>query len=239
MKRILLGAVALGGLAAIGTWQAISQEQAPVEALPADEAAPGLVPSGDVPAESESAATANAASAETPQTVIGKIPEKPLVTEGTPMGQRVAVLGLLNKRNGESRDLTLRPGQAIRVGDVVIRLRACETTAPWEDQKLTGAFTQVDVRNRDNTWRRVFSGWLYKESPSLNAVEDPVYDVWPKSCTMLHPDIGPDTVRISGSLAGASSAKKSGGGEPPAAAPATPPSTPPAPTPSATSNSAT
>ena len=239
MKRILLGAVALGGLAAIGTWQAISQEQAPVEALPADEAAPGLVPGGDVPAESESAATGNAASAETPQTVVEKIPEKPLVTEGTPMGQRVAVLGLLNKRNGESRDLTLRPGQAIRVGDVVIRLRACETTAPWEDQKLTGAFTQVDVRNRDNTWRRVFSGWLYKESPSLNAVEDPVYDVWPKSCTMLYPDIGPDTVRISGSLAGASSAKKSGGGEPPAAAPATPPSTPPAPTPSAASNSAT
>ena len=78
MKRILLGAVALGGLAAIGTWQAISQEQAPVEALPADVAAPGLVPSGDVPAESESAATANAASAETPQTVIGKIPEKPI-----------------------------------------------------------------------------------------------------------------------------------------------------------------
>jgi hypothetical protein len=240
VKRILLGAVALGGLAAIGTWQAISQEQAPVEALPADEAAPGLVPSGDVPAESESAATANAAAAETSQAVVEKIPEKPLVTEGTPMGQRVAVLGLLNKRNGESRDLTLRPGQAIRVGDVVIRLRACETTAPWEDQKLTGAFTQVDVRNRDSTWRRVFSGWLYKESPSLNAVEDPVYDVWPKSCTMLHPDIGPDTVRISGSLAGASSAKKSGSGQPPAApAPATPPSTPPAPTPSAASNSAT
>lgn len=245
MKPVLLGAVALGGLIATGggvlAWQAISQEQAPVEALPADEAAPGLVPSGDVPAESESATAGNAsAPVEAAQATVDKIPEKPLVTEGTPMGQRVAVLGLLNKRNGESRDLTLRPGQAIRVGDVVVRLRACETTAPWEDQKLTGAFAQVDVRNRDNTWRRVFSGWLYKESPSLNAVEDPVYDVWPKSCTMVHPDIGPDTVRISGALARPSSAKKSGEDRAPAAAPpATAPSTPPTPTPSAASNSAT
>ena len=46
--------------------------------------------------------------------------------------ERVATLGLLNKRNGIARDITLRPGQSVRVGDVIVRLRACETTAPWE-----------------------------------------------------------------------------------------------------------
>ncbi len=237
MRRVLLGAVALGGLATFGAWQAISQQQVPVEAVPSDEqaGAPALAPSGDT--ESESANSSASAPPSTP--VTEKIPDKPLVTEGTPMGERVAVLGLINKRNGESRDVTLRPGQAIRIGDVVLRLRACETTAPWEDQKLTGAFVQTDVRGRDGAWRRVFSGWLFRESPSLNAVEDPVYDVWPKSCTMVHPDIGPDTVRISGSIAPPSSAKKSGADQP-AAAPATaaPPAAPAA-TPSATSNSAT
>ena len=63
----------------------------------------------------------------------------------TPMAERVAVLGLLNKRNGIVRDITLKPGQAIRVGDVIVRLRACETTAPWENEQLTGAFVQLDV----------------------------------------------------------------------------------------------
>ena len=105
----------------------------------------------------------------------------------TPMGQRVAVLGLLNKRNGVQRELTLRPGQAGRVGDVIVRLRACETTAPWEVQRLTGAFVQLDVRNPQGRFERVFSGWLYAESPSLNVVEHPIYDVWPKSCAMTHP----------------------------------------------------
>ena len=117
-----------------------------------------------------------------------EVPRSPADQPGvTPMAERVAVLGLLNKRNGIVRDLTLRPGQAIRFKDVVVRLRACETTAPWETQKLTGAFIQVDVQRSDDRWARVFSGWVYKESPSLNVVEHPVYDVWPKSCEMTHP----------------------------------------------------
>jgi hypothetical protein len=108
----------------------------------------------------------------------------------TPMRERIAVLGFLNKRNGLSRDIRLRPGQAVRAGDVVIRLRACETTAPWEVQQLTGAFVQLDVRNPRGEYQRVFSGWLYRESPSLNVVEHPIYDVWPKSCEMTHPGGG-------------------------------------------------
>ena len=129
----------------------------------------------------------------------------------TPMAQRVAVIGLLNKRNGIVRDLTLRPGQAMRVKDVVVRLRACETTAPWEVEKLTGAFVQVDRLRSDGQWVRRFSGWLYKESPSLNVVEDPVYDVWPKSCAMSWPG-GPAVPSAPARSSNRSSASNSGGG---------------------------
>ena len=105
----------------------------------------------------------------------------------TPMAERVAVLGLLNKRNGIVRNLTIKPGQSVRVKDAVVRLLACEATAPWEPEKLTGAFVQLEVEGSDDKWRRVFSGWLYKESPSLNVVEHAVYDVWPRSCAMTFP----------------------------------------------------
>ena len=107
----------------------------------------------------------------------------------TPMAERVATLGFLNKRNGLTRDLELRPGQEVRIGDARVRLRACETTAPWEDQPWTGAFVQLDVRMRGSEQvERIFSGWVYRESPSLNVVEHPVYDVWVKSCAMTFPD---------------------------------------------------
>ncbi len=115
----------------------------------------------------------------------------------TPMAQRVAVLGLLNKRNGRSRDVTLKPGQAMEIGDVRLRLRACERTAPWEQEQLTGAFVQVDIRGIDGQWRRPFAGWLYKERPNLNVVQHPIYDVWTKSCAMSFPATGPDTERVS------------------------------------------
>ncbi|WP_343343304.1 DUF2155 domain-containing protein [Sphingomicrobium sp. XHP0239] len=107
----------------------------------------------------------------------------------TPMAERVATIGFLNKRNGLTRDLELSPGQEVRIGDARVRLRACETTAPWEDQPWTGAFVQLDVRVRGSEQvERVFSGWVYRESPSLNVVEHPVYDVWVKSCAMSFPE---------------------------------------------------
>lgn len=158
----------------------------------------------------------------------------------TPMAQRSAVIGLLNKRNGLSRDLTLKPGQAVRIGDAVVRLSACERTAPWEPEKLTGAFVQLDVRGPDAQWRRAFSGWLYKERPSFNVVTHPIYDVWPKSCTMTFPDRGPDTIVLGeGARAGSSRSRSSApnaGGE--GSAPATPPPSAPEADNSAPSNNA-
>ncbi len=130
----------------------------------------------------------------------------------TPMAERSATLGVLNKRNGLSRDLVMKPGQAIRLGDLVVRLRACEETAPWEPEKWTGAFVQVITRENRVVWRKIFSGWLYKESPSLNIVEHPIYDVWVKACKMRHADVGPSTIIARGGASGsgnASSAPKS------------------------------
>ncbi len=133
----------------------------------------------------------------------------------TPMAERVAVIGLINKRNGIARDLTLRPGQAVRDNDIIIRLRACETTAPHEPQQLTGAFLQVDTADRQGTFRRIFSGWVYKESPSLNVVEHPVYDVWVKSCAMTHPGAPAAPEAPSDSSSNRSSLPKSASARPP------------------------
>lgn len=151
----------------------------------------------------------------------------------TPMAERVAVLGVLNKRNGIVRDVALRPGQSARWRDLQVRLRACETTAPWESERLTGAFVQVDVQRPDDKWQRVFSGWLYKESPSLNVVEHPVYDVWPKSCEMTFPS-GPPAPDAPVSSSNRSSAPKSATPSAPSAA--SPPAEVEAPSTAADSN---
>jgi hypothetical protein len=130
---------------------------------------------------------------EIPEELAGEAP-RPLGDEGigTPMDERVATLGLLNKRNNITREIELSPGESRRIGDVIVRLSACERTAPWENPPETGAFVQVLVLDRPEAnaqgdWRRVFSGWLFRNSPGLNVVEHPIYDVWVKDCRMSFP----------------------------------------------------
>lgn len=144
----------------------------------------------------------------------------------TPMASRVAVVGLLNKRNGLVRDLEMKPGESARVGRAIVRLRACEQTAPWEDPPETGAFVQLTVQDqRDDKWYRVFSGWIFRERPDRNIIQHPIYDVFVKSCAMTYPG-GEPVARPSAKTAPkASSAPQSpatngGEGTPEAAAPA-------------------
>lgn len=147
-------------------------------------------------------------------------------TRGTPLKDRVATLGLLNKRNNLSQDVVMKPGETRRVGNVVIKLASCERTLPWERPADEGAFVQVFVEDRATSqeklaWHKIFSGWLFKNSPALNVVQHPVYDVWVKSCAMSFPgeDESPADAASSSSAAKASG---SGSAGPRAAASASP-----------------
>lgn len=111
---------------------------------------------------------------------------------GTPIKDRVATLGFLNKRNNITQDIVLKSGESRRIGNAIVKLATCEKTAPWEDPPESGAFVQLFVEERATTdqplaWRKVFSGWLFRNAPSLNVVEHPVYDVWVKDCAMSFP----------------------------------------------------
>ncbi len=110
----------------------------------------------------------------------------------TPNAERVVTIAALDKRTGVTRSFEGKPGEEFRFGDLAVVARSCETTPPWES-RLTGAFLQIDevgARSR----RRVYSGWMFAQSPSLNPLEHPRYDVWVKACAMTWPETGPDTV---------------------------------------------
>ncbi len=220
-----LGVSAIVLAAGAGAWLGSEGLIAAVRGTATPQAAAGAAPT-------RSAAPKPAVSATRAQLKAGTAP-RATATGETPMAERVAIVGFLNKRNGQARDLVMKPGQAYRIGGAIVRLRACEQTAPWDEEQLTGAFLQLDVEGTDRRWRRAFSGWTFKERPALNVVQSPLYDVWPKSCTMRFPTAGPDTVSVSSgapAASRASSARKSPSTEgapssnPPAEAPSAAPS---------------
>ncbi len=130
----------------------------------------------------------------------------------TPNKDRIATLGLLNKRNNLTQDLVMKTGETRRVGNVMVKLASCERTPPWEQPEEEGAFVQVFVNERpapkkDVVWRKVFSGWLFRNAPALNVLEHPIYDVWVKKCAMNFPG---EEARPATAASSRSAAKPSG-----------------------------
>jgi len=157
---------------------------------------------------------------------------------GTPVKDRVATIGLLNKRNNLTQDLVMKPGESRRIGNVIVKLANCERTLPWETPPEVGAFVQVFVEERATTqeklaWHKIFSGWLFKNSPSLNTVEHPVYDVWVKDCAMKFPGEEEDPAAFASASSAAKAAGKASTAPSASSAPASPaPSASPASSPS-------
>ena len=71
--------------------------------------------------------------------------------------------------------------ETVQFGALQVTPRVCWSSPETEEPK-TDSFVEVDEITLDRKIRRIFTGWMFAESPGLNAVEHPVYDVWLKSC---------------------------------------------------------
>lgn len=71
--------------------------------------------------------------------------------------------------------------ETVQFGALQVTPRVCYSSPETEEPK-TDTFVEVDEITLDRKIRRIFSGWMFAESPGLNAVEHAVYDVWLKAC---------------------------------------------------------
>jgi len=71
--------------------------------------------------------------------------------------------------------------ETVQFGALQVTPRVCYSSPDTEEAK-TDSFVEVDEITLDRKIRRIFSGWMFAESPGLNAVEHSVYDVWLKTC---------------------------------------------------------
>ncbi len=93
----------------------------------------------------------------------------------------VVVLQGLDKITARISTFTARIGELVRFGTLEITARACYATPPVEPPE-SAAFLQIDAVDPGRPTERVFSGWMFASSPSLSALEHPVYDVWVLDC---------------------------------------------------------
>jgi hypothetical protein len=104
---------------------------------------------------------------------------------GTAWAERIAnpiaVFNGLDKITGVTTTFEVKVGEEKQFGAMLVKSDVCFTRPITEEPKTT-SFVQIDEIGADKQRRRLFSGWMFAQSPGLNALEHPVYDVWLINC---------------------------------------------------------
>lgn len=93
----------------------------------------------------------------------------------------VAEFAGIDKITGRIITFDVYINETVQFGALQVTPRICYSR-PQEEEPKTDSFVEVDEITLDRKIRRIFTGWMFAESPGLNAVEHAVYDVWLKSC---------------------------------------------------------
>jgi hypothetical protein len=94
----------------------------------------------------------------------------------------VAIFAALDKVTAKISRLEVPLNQTATFGALKVTPRVCYSRAPTEPPKTT-TFVEVEEMQLDGKEKRIFTGWMFADSPGLNAVEHPVFDVWLTDCT--------------------------------------------------------
>ena len=93
----------------------------------------------------------------------------------------IAVFAALDKVTGRISHLEIPINKTVEFGALKVTPRVCDTRPPTEAPN-TASFVEVDEVKLTGEVQRIFTGWMFAESPGLHAVEHPVFDVWLTSC---------------------------------------------------------
>jgi hypothetical protein len=93
----------------------------------------------------------------------------------------VAVFAALDKVTARTSRFEVPLNATAQFGALKVTPRVCYSRPPTEQPKTT-SFVEVDEIQLDGQEKRIFTGWMFAESPGLNAVEHPVFDVWLTEC---------------------------------------------------------
>ncbi|MCG8270096.1 DUF2155 domain-containing protein [Aquamicrobium sp. NLF2-7] len=103
----------------------------------------------------------------------------------------VAEFAGLDKITGRIITFDVYIDETVQFGALQVTPRVCYSR-PGAEAPKTDSFVEVDEITLDRKIRRIFTGWMFAESPGLNAVEHAVYDVWLKDCKQKSDVPAPD-----------------------------------------------
>lgn len=99
----------------------------------------------------------------------------------TPLVTQRVILRALDKVTGHVKQIEVGTGESVSFEKLRITARSCRKSLP-EDPPESLAYLEVQEEKAGHM-SLVFSGWMFASTPSVSAMEHPVYDVWVVECT--------------------------------------------------------
>jgi hypothetical protein len=111
--------------------------------------------------------------------VLGAVIATPALAER--IDNQVAIFSALDKVTTRISKFEVELGKTATFGVLRVTPRACYSRPAAEEPKTT-TFVEVDEVQLDGKQKRIFTGWMFAESPGLYGVEHPTFDVWLTHC---------------------------------------------------------
>jgi len=109
------------------------------------------------------------------------VPGSATPAQAAKIANETAVFAALDKVTARVSKLEIGVDKTTLFGALKITPRACYTRPPTERPR-TSVFVETDEIQLNGQEKRIFTGWMFAESPGVHGVEHPVFDVWLTSC---------------------------------------------------------
>lgn len=93
-----------------------------------------------------------------------------------------AILGALDKITGRVSDIVIPVGAYDSFFRLEIEVMSCQQQVV-NQRPESAAFLVITETPLEGDPVRRFSGWMFASSPSISAMDHPIYDVWVVGCT--------------------------------------------------------
>ena len=104
-----------------------------------------------------------------------------VLADGVRIENKIAVFSALDKVTARISKIEVPLNETVKFGSLKVTPRVCYSRPATERPKTT-SFVEVTEVELEGQEKKLFSGWMFAESPALNAVEHPVFDVWLSEC---------------------------------------------------------
>ena len=106
---------------------------------------------------------------------------KAIAEETIYLGKSVDIK-ILDKLSSKNKLLKLKIGEDYIFKNLVLKVLKCKNSKFDDDPEITSYLQVRDLNNKDNNEVFIFNGWTFSSSPSVQAFDHPVYDLWILKC---------------------------------------------------------